>query len=261
VSFEPVVVALVGLAIGSFLNVCIHRIPRKESIVHPSSKCPKCGAGIKAYDNIPVLSYMVLGGKCRSCKTPISPRYPLVEALNAALYVLVYLRFGAGWHLPAYFAFVSALIVITFIDLDTQTIPDRITLGGLPVGLLAGSLLLPDPFMRAVPLGWQGSVAGAALGFGMFFLIAELSIRILKKEGMGGGDIKMMAMAGSVLGWKGVLLTTFAGSLSGALAGIGLVLFRGGGKETRVPFGPFLALGALTTLLAGQEILRWYLHG
>ncbi|MCK4911957.1 MAG: prepilin peptidase, partial [Thermodesulfovibrionales bacterium] len=127
-SLELLFVALVGLAIGSFLNVCIHRMPRGESIVHPPSKCPGCGASIRAWDNVPVLSYLILGGKCRSCKSPISMRYPLVEALNAVLWVLVYLRFGTGWHLPVLLAFVSSLVVITFVDLDFQIIPDRIVL-------------------------------------------------------------------------------------------------------------------------------------
>ncbi len=255
-SLELLFVALVGLAIGSFLNVCIHRMPRGESIVHPPSKCPGCGASIRAWDNVPVLSYLILGGKCRSCKSPISMRYPLVEALNAVLWVLVYLRFGTGWHLPVLLAFVSSLVVITFVDLDFQIIPDRIVLPWIVIGLVAGATVLPDPFLRAEPLGWANSLIGAGAGFVLFLVIV-----IASRGGMGMGDVKMMGMVGAVLGWKGVLLTTFAGSVTGALAGGLLILFRGGGRKTKVPFGPFLALASLISLLLGQELLRWYMHG
>ena len=202
-----------------------------------------------------MLSYIVLGGKCRQCKASISPKYPLVEALNAALYALVFYVYGPGWHLLPLLAFVSALVVITFIDLEHQIIPDRITLPGIVLGLVLGSLLLPDPFMREAVLGWKASLIGAATGFVTFYAIAFLS-----RGGMGGGDIKFMAMAGSLLGWKGVFLTTFAGSLMGSVVGLFLVAFKGKGRKSKVPFGPFLALGCLITLLAGQEILGWYLR-
>ena len=246
---------LFGLVIGSFLNVCIWRMPRKESISFPPSSCPKCKGRIRAWDNIPVLSYIILGGKCRSCKAAISSRYPFIEALNAALYALVYWRFGPEWqNLPLY-AFVSALVVITFIDFDHQIIPDRITIPGVVIGLLVGSLILPDPFVREVALGWKSSLIGAAAGFGLFYMIA-----ILSRGGMGGGDIKMMAMTGSILGWKGVLLATFAGSFIGSVYGLFLMVFRGQGRKAKVPFGPFLAMGCLLALFVGQEILRWYMN-
>jgi leader peptidase (prepilin peptidase)/N-methyltransferase len=247
--------ALIGLVIGSFLNVCIWRVPRGQSVVVPSSRCPSCGTPLGALDNVPVLSYLFLGGRCRYCKGRISLRYPLVEALNAALYVMVLERFGLGWHLPFYLAFVSSLIVIAFIDLDFQIIPDWITLTGIPIGLLAGSLILPDPFMRMDPLGYKASVIGALGGFGLFYAVAVLS-----RGGMGGGDIKMMAMIGALMGWKAVLLTTFLGSLAGSVVGVFMILFKGKGRKTKIPFGPFLALGALLTLLWGQEVLRLYLN-
>lgn len=250
-----VVLALLGLVVGSFLNVCIWRMPRGQSIVMPSSRCPSCGTPIRVLDNIPVLSYLLLGGRCRHCGARISPRYPLVEALNALLYVMVLYRFGMGWHLPFYLAFVSGLIVITFIDLDFQIIPDWITLAGIPIGLVAGSLLLPDPFLRMAPLGYKASVIGALGGFGLFYAVALLS-----RGGMGGGDIKLMAMIGALLGWKAVLLTTFLGSLAGSVAGVFLMVFRGKGRKTRIPFGPFLALGALLTLFWGQEVLGLYIN-
>lgn len=252
--FEYIALAVFGLLAGSFLNVCIWRMPRGQSIISPSSRCPSCGTPIRAWENVPVLSYVLLRGRCRYCKARISARYPFVEALNGLLYVLVLYRFGVGLHLPFYLAFVSSLIVITFIDLDFQIIPDRITLVWIPVGLLAGSLLLPDPFMRAGALGWQASLSGAASGFGLFYAVALLS-----RGGMGGGDIKMMSMVGALMGWKAVLLTTFMGSLLGSVLGIFLMAFRGKGRKTKIPFGPFLAVGALLTLFLGQEIMEWYL--
>lgn len=253
------IVFLFGAVIGSFLNVCIYRIPRDLSIVWPSSRCPSCGSPIRPWDNIPVLSYLLLGGKCRSCRAGISIRYPVVEALNGAFYLLLMWRFGPYWHTLVYALFCSAMIVITFIDLDFQIIPDRITLPGIPLGLLAGSMLLPDPFLRAVPLGWKASLIGAASGFLFYYFIAVAGEKLLKKEAMGGGDIKMMAMVGGFLGWKGIILTTFLGSLFGSVIGLLMILFRGRERGSQIPFGPFLAAGALFSLFYGQEILFWYL--
>ncbi len=256
-----VIIAVFGALIGSFLNVCIYRMPRNQSIIWPSSRCPSCNNPINYYDNIPIFSYyLLLRGRCRSCGEKISGRYPLVEALNAVLYLLVFWRFGPEWSSAVYCILCSALIVITFIDLDFQIIPDRITLPGIPLGLIAGSFLLPDPFLRAADLGYKASLIGALSGFSLFYLVAFLSIKLLKKEGMGGGDIKLMAMLGAFLGWKTVLLTTFLGSLSGSIIGIALMAFRGREKGSLIPFGPFLALGALISLFLGQEILIWYLY-
>jgi len=252
-------VFLFGLFVGSFLNVCIYRIPRKLSIILPSSRCPSCNSPIKPWDNIPILSYILLGGRCRFCKARISFRYPLVEFLNAVFYVGILWRFGFGWHILAYSFFCSALIVIAFIDLDFQVIPDRITLSGIPLGLIAGSFLLPDPFSRFSLLGIKNSFIGMVTGFGFFYLVAFAGSAIFKKEALGGGDIKMMAMIGAVMGWKAVLLTTFLGSFTGAAFGIFLMVFKGEGRMTRIPFGPFLALGAVITLFYAQEILSWYL--
>lgn len=258
--FLYVVVFIFGAVIGSFLNVCIYRIPRKQSIVFPSSRCPSCDTPIKAWDNIPIISYVLLRGRCRSCREKISPRYPLVEALNAFLYAAALWRYGPGWDLVVYCVLLSALIVITFIDLDFLIIPDRITIPGIALGLAAGCFILPDPFMRRSLLGYKASIAGAAGAFIFYFLMAELSIRLFKKEGMGGGDIKMMTMIGGFMGWKTAILTTFAGSLLGSLGGIALMVVKGKGRGTLIPFGPFLATGAVISLFFGQEILRWYLH-
>lgn len=245
---------LLGAIVGSFLNVCIYRIPRALSIIRPSSKCTSCNTPIKPYDNIPIISFLILGGKCRYCRTKISARYPIVETLNAFMYILTLWRFGLGWHTPVILVFCSAMIVITFIDLDFQIIPDTITLPGIPLGLLLGSLILPDPFSRSSILGFKESVIGLLSGGVLFYLIAFLS-----KGGMGGGDIKLMAMIGGFLGWKSILLTTFSGSLLGSIIGIFLMVFKGKGRKTKIPFGPFLAAGAILSLFYGQEISVFYL--
>jgi leader peptidase (prepilin peptidase)/N-methyltransferase len=266
-----------GLIVGSFLNVCIYRLPRNISIIKPSSSCPACNTPIKPRDNIPVLSYIFLKGKCRKCGERISIRYPLVELLNGILYWAAFNYFGLGWHLPILFALVSSMVVITFIDLDFQIIPDVITLPGIAIGLVSASFLLPDPFMEVsskhyavsskesayclLPtayyqiVGFKNSIAGLFLGGGLFYLIA-----ILSRGGMGGGDIKLMAMVGAFMGWKAVFLTTFIGSLVGSIAGIFLIVFKGKGRKTKIPFGPFLAFGSIITLFFGNGIIKWYFH-
>lgn len=257
IPFGPLVF-IFGLIVGSFLNVCIHRLPRGDSIVTPPSACPRCNAPIRPWENIPLFSYLFLLGKCRSCGAGISPRYPLVEFLNAALYLEVFFHFGTGLHLLPLFALVSALIVITFIDLDFQIIPDVITLPGIVVGLLSAAFIFPDPFSLSYGsrpiVGILNSVIGFFLGGGLFYLIAYAS-----RGGMGGGDIKMMAMVGAFMGWKAVLLTTFVGSLTGSLVGVVMMLFMGKGRKTKVPFGPFLSFGSLVALFLGGIILEWYL--
>jgi len=246
---------IIGSTVGSFLNVCIYRMPRNLSIISPSSRCPSCNTPINPWDNIPIVSFLYLRGRCRTCAARISPRYPLVEFLNGMLYLLILWRFGMGWHIPFYCALCSSLIVITYIDLDFQIIPDLITLPGIAIGLIAGSFLLPDPFLRSSLLGYKASLIGFLTGGILFYGIAVIS-----RGGMGGGDIKMMAMVGSFMGWKSVLLTTFIGSLSGTFIGVFLMIFRGKGRKAKIPFGPFLSLGTLITLFYGQEILRLYLY-
>jgi len=248
-----------GLTVGSFLNVCIYRIPRGLSIIIPSSRCPSCLIPLKPWDNIPVLSFLLLRGRCRYCKARISLRYPLVEFLNAILYLIVFWRFGFGLHVFVYFVLSSSLIVITFIDLDFQIIPDRITLAGIPLGFLAGSFLLPDPFARSSLLGIKESFIGMVSGFAIFYLVALVGSAIFKKEALGGGDIKMMTMIGATMGWKTVILTTFLGSLAGSIFGITLMALKGKNMTTKLAFGPFLALGAIITLFFGQEIFFWYI--
>jgi len=254
---------LVGSVIGSFLNVCIYRIPRNISIMLPSSRCPSCNTSIYFYDNIPIISYILLGGRCRYCKEKILLRYPFIEFLNGALYISVLWRFGSpfSWFLLVYFAFLSSLIVITFIDLEYQIIPDGITIPGIILALIFGSTTLPDPFNRSDLLGFKASIIGALLGGGLYYVIAILGKAVFKKDVMGGGDIKLMVMVGGILGWKGVLLTTFIGSLFGSLIGISLIVIKGKEWGIKIPFGPYLSLGAFISLLLGEEILRWYLAG
>jgi leader peptidase (prepilin peptidase) / N-methyltransferase len=244
---------ILGLIIGSFLNVCIFRIPRNFSIVSPGSACTVCKEPIQPWDNIPIVSYIILRGKCRNCGEKISLRYPAVEALNGLLYAAVFLQFGPGWHLPLFFLFVSAMIVITLIDLEFQIIPDVITLPGIVLGLATAEFFIMDPFSMHSVLGFVDSLIGCLAGGIVFYLIAVLS-----RGGMGGGDVKMMAMVGAFTGWKGVFLTTLIGSVTGSIIGIGLIIFSGAGRKTKVPFGPFLALGSLITLFFGNVIFNWF---
>ncbi len=252
------IIFIFGLIIGSFLNVCIYRLPRDISIIRPSSACPICKNPIKPWDNIPLLSYIILRGKCRNCGERISIRYPIVELLNGLFYLLILYVFGFGWHLLPLFAFISSMIVITLIDLEFQIIPDVITLPGIIIGLVSSSFLLPDPFLNFnssnTTVGFLNSFIGLLLGGGLFYIIA-----IVSRGGMGGGDIKMMAMVGAFMGWKAVLLVTFIGSLLGSIMGIFLMLLKGKDRKTKVPFGPFLAIGSIITLFWGGAILKWYL--
>lgn len=247
-----IIVFILGLLIGSFLNVCIYRLPRGESIVFPSSHCPSCNKPVKPYDNIPVLSFIFLRGKCRSCGVPISWQYPMVELLHGLGYVFILYQFGVSLQTLVYSLFFSSLVVVTFIDLSHQIVPDVITLPGMVLGLIAGSTILP--------LGALRSFVGLALGGGLFYLIAVLSIAVLKKEGMGGGDIKLIAMIGAFIGWKGMLLTIFLAAVSGSVSGLLLIFLKGRNRSEPIPFGPFLALGALVSLFWGSEILGWYLQ-
>jgi leader peptidase (prepilin peptidase)/N-methyltransferase len=243
----PIAVFVFGAMIGSFLNVCIYRMPRKESLVFPGSHCPHCETPIRFYDNIPVVGWFLLLGKCRNCRSPISFEYPLVEALNAVGYLTLFSRFGLSAEMFLYTLFFSALVVITFIDLHHKIIPDLISLPGIAVGLVACIFFLPPSFWDAL--------AGAAIGWTLFYLIAVVS-----RGGMGGGDIKLIAMIGAFLGWKKMLLTIMVGSFSGSIVGILMMIFFGKSRKYAVPFGPFLALGALISLFWGGGLIDWYLQ-
>lgn len=240
-----------GAIVGSFLNVCILRIPAGNSIAYPPSHCPKCQYAIKWYDNIPMISYLVLMGKCRNCKERISFRYPLVEFLTAIFSLAAMMMFGPSLAFLIYFAFVSSLIVITFIDLDHQIIPDIISLPGIPLGFLA-SFVLPE-------ITYKESLIGIVIGGGLLLLVAIGYEFITKKEGMGGGDVKLLAMIGAFLGWKGVLFTIFSGSLVGTIIGVTIMVAQGKDSKYAIPFGPFLSMGALLYLFFGEPIIFWYL--
>jgi len=244
---------LVGLCIGSFLNVCIYRLPEPgQSIVFPASKCPACGTPIRFYDNIPVLSFLLLAGKCRHCKASISPRYPIVELLTGTGALAVVLKFGYTAEALVAFLFIAVMLVVTFIDIDHQKIFDIITLPGTLLGF-AGSLVVNW-------VTWQQSLVGILAGGGSLYLVAKSYLLLTGKMGMGGGDIKLLAMIGSLTGWQGVLFTIFAGSATGTVAG---VIMIGAGRFThfrlRIPFGPFLAFGAVTYLFFGEPIFYWYI--
>lgn len=245
------IVFLFGAVIGSFLNVCIHRIPRGLSIASPPSRCPRCERRIPFYDNIPIISYILLKGRCRSCAEPFSALYPFVEASTGVFAVLLFLKFSLTPEFFVYSVFVASLIVITFIDLELQIIPDVISLPGIIVGF-AASFFLVSP-------GVWGSAIGIGIGAGILLGIAAAYMLVAGKEGMGMGDVKMLAMIGAFLGWQGVILTLLAGSLFGALIGGGLMYFKGKGSGHAIPFGPFLALGALLHLFLGPEIISWYI--
>ena len=248
----PAIVFIFGLMIGSFVNVCIYRLPKKESVVFPASHCPLCKNPVQFYDNIPIISFLILRGKCRSCRGTISKQYPLVELIHAIGYLFLFYRFGLSVETVIYALFFSSLVVITFIDLAHQIIPDRITLPGIPLCLLLASTLLP--------LGPMQAVIGCLVGGGFFYLIAILSVVLLKKEGMGGGDIKLIAMVGALLGWEKVLLTIFFASLLGSVIGLSLILLRVVSRRDPIPFGPFLAVGAMTALFFGDDLLNRYFY-
>jgi leader peptidase (prepilin peptidase)/N-methyltransferase len=243
-------VFLFGLVAGSFVNVVIHRFPRGESVVFPGSHCPACGAPIRAIDNVPVLSWVLLRGRCRDCRAPISARYPLVELVNAILWVAVFVR-SPGWTDFASGAFLcSACLALLAIDAEFRILPDRITLTGIAIGLALSF------FSRTrTPLSAFG---GAALGAGGLWLLAFLWEKVRKVEAMGLGDVKMLGMIGALLGASGVVLSVLLASVAGSLVGLAMVAARRGSLQTALPFGVFLALGAVASLFWGPEIVALY---
>jgi leader peptidase (prepilin peptidase)/N-methyltransferase len=265
-----VFVTAFGAVIGSFLNVVIHRLPREESVVFPSSRCPSCGAAIRPYDNVPVLSWLVLRGRCRSCKAAINARYPAVEALTALLFALVLFQQGLTVGLLPDLIFTAALVALVFIDAEHMILPDAITLPGVGFALFVRALvpnLYGVEFLREGMLaGWPdvglslaNAVLGALVGGGTLWLVGWLWERLRGVEAMGLGDVKMMFMVGAYLGWPLTLVTLFMGVVAGALVGVALMLRRGE-RDMRMmlPFGIFLGAGAFASLLAGRPIVEWY---
>lgn len=250
--FINICVFAFGTVIGSFLNVCIHRMPLNQSIVFPSSHCPKCNKSLRWYHNIPVISYIILSGRCAFCREKISARYPAVELLTATLLTVLFTAFGPGTKFIIYSVFASALVVATFIDIAINEIPDEISVGGLVLGL-AASALFPSLFNTDSRLaGFAASLSGAAVGGGLIFAMGAIGKIVFKKEAMGFGDVKLMAMIGSVVGWKLALFTFFLAPLFGA--SVGLVLKIKDGRET-IAYGPYLSLASVIAVLYGDRLL------
>jgi leader peptidase (prepilin peptidase)/N-methyltransferase len=250
--------AVLGLIVGSYLNVLIYRLPLGISTVFPRSRCPHCGTAIRAYDNLPVLSFLLLRGRCRQCGARISWRYPAVEAATAALFLACFLRFGISLQAPVAALFCALMLALTMIDYDHMILPDKLTWPGIALGILL------QPFVgwtRLWPGPWgamAGAVLGAALGAGILLAVWIAWYLWRHEEGMGLGDVKMLAAIGAFLGWKGVLVALFLGALSGAVVGLTLMAFRGLDFKAKLPFGVFLALGGVIALFAGEALVRVY---
>lgn len=251
-----VVMALLGLAIGSFLNVVIYRVPEGRSVVSPASACPSCGTVLTARDNVPVVSWLVLRGRCRTCKAPISGRYPLIEALTAVLWVLLALRFGGSWTLPAEAVFVAGLIALAAVDLERYLLPRKIvypTLALVTAGLVAAA---------AATGRWERLGIAGACGLGAFFFF--LVVHVARPSWMGFGDVRLAALLGLALGWLGplyVVLGVLLANLAGAVVGIGLIAAGRAGRRTAMPYGVFLAAGSVVALLAGAPLINAYTSG
>ncbi|OQY15502.1 MAG: prepilin peptidase [Desulfobacterium sp. 4572_20] len=226
---------ILGAIIGSFLNVCIYRLPKRESLLFPSSHCTHCNEPIKFYDNIPIVSYIILGGKCRRCKKHISVRYPVVEGLSGLLCIALFIKY----------------VIITFIDIDYQFIPDIISIPGIFIGIGA-SFFIPL-------ISLFESLFGILIGGGFLFIVAIGYKWLTGRDGMGGGDIKLLAMAGAWLGWKAIPFILLSSSLIGALIGGGSLLINKKGLRYKIPFGPFLSLASIIYIFFGPELINWYM--
>lgn len=270
---------ILGSVIGSFLNVVIHRVPLEESIIFPNSACPNCNEKIKPYDNIPILSWLILGGKCRKCKNPISARYVAVEVLTGLLYILTFWQFGFSVYLPVALAFVTAMIALVFIDAENMILPNVITYPMLLIALLV-RLMFPIAFGNAIyftdlsiypltllqdqPL-WLvsiiGAILGALVGGGSLWLVGFIWEKLRGVEAMGLGDVKMMFGVGALLGWRLTLFSIFIGAFTGAIAGIAVIASsKDKNMQTQIPFGIFLGIGSVIALLFGDQIIAWYLQ-
>jgi leader peptidase (prepilin peptidase)/N-methyltransferase len=264
---------VLGMIVGSFLNVCILRIPAGESIIRPASHCPKCGKPIAPYDNVPVLSWLVLRGRCRNCKAPISAMYPVVEFVSGALFAACLLAFGPKPAAVKWAVFCALLLVLAVTDLRERILPDKVNLTGGVLGLIwsafvpvgdGTSLWLANHMFEFPPpapvLSVADALIGAAFGAGILWLFAEGYFRLRGREGMGLGDVKMMGLAGTFLGAKAVVLTIMAGAVLGSVIGLAFVLFQRKGSDYELPFGLFLAAGAVATVFYGPPLIVWYFN-
>jgi leader peptidase (prepilin peptidase)/N-methyltransferase len=249
-AFTVIFLLCSGLAVGSFLNVCIYRLPRRESLMWPASRCTTCGRPLSWFENIPVISWVVLRGRCGGCRAPIALTYPVVEAITGAVFVCGYLIYGWTPLLAARLLFACAMIVLFAIDLRHQILPNIITLPGIVVGLALAVFLPP---------GWLSSLIGLLAGGGVLFAIAEAYYRMRGIEGLGMGDVKMLAMIGAFLGWQLMLVTLILASFSGSITGVALLATGKGTMKAALPFGTFLAAGALVSAVAGNALLTWYM--
>ena len=263
----PFIAFLFGLPIGSFLNVCIYRLPRSKSIVNPPSHCPKCEKKIGWYDNIPLISYILLRGKCRNCKVTISPRYFFVEFITGLMFLFLMMKFGLSFDFFIFAVFTCVLTIVTFIDFEHYLIPDVLVLPGIVLGLavsIRNSLLANSNalfFNFSYPLSaFMNSLTGACLGFLSLFIVAVLGEMLFKKEAMGGGDLKLLAMMGAFLGWKNVLFTIFISSLVGSVIGITLIILKKKGKKEYMPYGPYLALAGIISIFWGDILIAKFLY-
>ncbi len=261
-----------ALVVGSFLNVCIIRLPQNLSISVPRSHCPKCKKLIPWYDNIPILSYVALGARCRHCKKKIALRYPLIEALNGFVGILLYLQFGIGIEWFIFLGFCSAMVVLATIDIDHRILPDPITLNGIWIGVLASIVLAPSHPLIPRAMRWIGmevtnprliafiaSILGIVVGGGLLWFVAEAYLRLRGIEGMGFGDVKMMAMVGAFLGAPLALLTIMLGSLFGSVIGLAFIQFNRKSRNYELPFGTFLAAAAIIAVLYGEQLIQLYI--
>ena len=244
-----VLATVVGLCVGSFLNVCIYRLPRRESLVWPASRCTSCARPLQWFHNIPLASWLALGGKCAYCRAPVSAQYPIVEAVTALTWVLIVWLTPPGWLLVSRLLLATALIVLFAIDYEHQLLPNVITLPGIAIGFALSLVTLPGPI---------DSLLGIVVGGGVLYAIATGYYLLRKEEGMGMGDVKMLAMIGAFLGWKAVLVTLVLSSFSGAIIGMIMMSLQRGGMKYALPFGTFLAIGAVIAMLVGDPLVAWY---
>lgn len=244
------IAAFFGAIAGSFLNVCIHRLPRGASVVWPASACPRCRRALAWYENIPVVSYLALRGRCRTCAAPISVRYPIAELLTAAMFAAAWWYYGPGLLLASRVILGCALIVLFAIDLEHQILPNVITVPGMLIGFALSFFTEP---------GWLSSLLGIVVGGGILLTFAYGYLWLRQQEGLGMGDFKMLAMIGAFVGWKLVLVTLMLASLAGSAIGLALVASRRGSMASKLPFGTFLAIGAAAAATVGSDVLEWYL--
>jgi leader peptidase (prepilin peptidase)/N-methyltransferase len=247
---HAILAAVVGVCVGSFLNVCIYRLPRGQSLASPPSRCPHCERPLRWYHNIPIVSWVALRGRCAHCQAPISIQYPVIELVTALVWLLIVWMTPVGWLLASRLVLATALIVLFMIDLEHQLLPNVITLPGIVVGLAFSVVAPPRP---------ADALLGALLGGGVLYAIAAAYYLLRKEEGMGMGDVKMLAMVGAFLGWRAVLLTLVLSSFAGAVIGVVMMGLQKGSMRYALPFGTFLAVGALIAMLFGEQFIAWYL--